>query len=90
MLNTHNVAFTSSENALLSLMSVMFNLQNKADLQEFKIKQFVSCYRLFFTSTLLYESLSMTMRIKLFEAFSGSSYQTNPYLEGFAVGAVVQ
>lgn len=26
MLNTHNVAFTTSESALLSLMSIMFNL----------------------------------------------------------------
>lgn len=26
MLNTHNVVFTNSENALLSLMSIMFNL----------------------------------------------------------------
>lgn len=26
MLNTHNVVYTNSENALLSLMSIMFNL----------------------------------------------------------------
>lgn len=87
MLNTSNVAFVSSENALLSLMSIMFNLQNKPDL-EFKIKQFLSCYKLFFTSTLPYEALSMTMRLKLYE--EANKYNQNTYVNGIAVGSFVQ
>jgi hypothetical protein len=31
LLNTHTVPYASSETALLSLMSIMFNIQNKSD-----------------------------------------------------------
>ena len=89
MLNTHNVAFTSSEGALLSLMSIIFNLQNKHTIDEFKLKQFYSCYRLFFSSTLIYESMAVALRMKLFD-FTQSQYESNPYLTGFGVGAIVQ
>jgi hypothetical protein len=88
MLNTHNVSYVQSENALLSLMSIMFNIQNKSDVQEFKLRQFASCYRLFFTSTLMYESLSMTTRMKAFETLN----KVNPeysWLNAFTVGAAV-
>ena len=89
MLNTHNVSYSSSEGALLSLMSIMFNLQNKHDLEEFKLKQFFSCYRLFFTSTLLYESASVALRMRLFDLVQ-TKYEISPYMAGFGVGVFVQ
>jgi hypothetical protein len=57
----------------------------------------VSCYRLFFTSTLLYESLSITLRLHLFEKLQekgrdGSllSLNGNVYLQGLLTGAFTQ
>lgn len=79
MLNTHNIAFVNSESTLLSLMSVMFNLQHQPDIMEFKLKQFATCYRLFFACTLPYEALSVTSRIKLHEAASLKYPQVNSY-----------
>ncbi|TNV72267.1 hypothetical protein FGO68_gene2915 [Halteria grandinella] len=68
----------------------MFNLQHQPDIMEFKIRQFATCYRLFFACTLPYEALSITARIKLHE-WAGQKYpEVNSYAQGFAIGAVVQ
>jgi hypothetical protein len=88
LLNTNTVAFSSSENALLSLMSIMFNLQSKPDLSEFKIRQFLASYKLFFPSTFIYESFSIATRLKAFEKVH-SIIGENNYLNGFFVGAGV-
>lgn len=71
MLNTQNIAFTNSENALLSLMPYMFNQQNVAGDIEFKVRYFLSSYNLFFASTLPYEALSFSLRLKMFEKLNG-------------------
>ena len=88
MLNTHNISFATTENALLSLMSVMFNIQSKPDVQEFKLRQFASCYRLFFTTTLPYETISLCARMKLFEE-ANKIMPGQWYSNGFAVGSFV-
>lgn len=90
MLNTHNIAYVNSESALLSLMSVMFNMQHQSDVQEFKLRQFATCYRLFFACTLPYEALSITSRIALMDKASLKYPEVNSYAQGFMVGAAVQ
>ena len=70
-LNTNNIAFTSTENALLSLMNHLFNLQNTAEL-EFKLRNFFGSYRLFPISTLQYEAIFLSSRIKIFEKLNHS------------------
>ena len=88
LLNTHNVAFESSEVALLDLMALMFNLHGKTDL-EFKIMNFVGSYRLFFCTTMLYESFFLASRIKLFDYLNkANTFYPNSVLNGFASGVV--
>ena len=72
----------------------MFNLKEDQAM-EFRLKQFLGSYKLFFVSTLPYEALSLPLRMKIFEQltenkgfmFSGTR---SDLATGFIVGAVVQ
>jgi hypothetical protein len=66
----------------------MFNIQSQADIQEFKLRQFASCYRLFFATTLPYESISMCARMKLYE--KANTISDMWLANAFGVGMAVQ
>jgi hypothetical protein len=66
LMNFNNIAFFNAEDSLLTLMTYMFNLQDRVEF-DFRIKNFIGSYKLFFASTMLYESLLVTTRIKLYE-----------------------
>ena len=75
-------------------MTIMFNLKEDQAM-EFRFKQFLGSYKLFFVSTLPYEALSLPLRMKIFEQltenknfmFSGTR---SDLATGFIVGAMVQ
>ena len=49
-------------------MNYMFKLNDlNKPVQEFKLKNFIACYKNFFTTTLIYETGTMCGRIKLYE-----------------------
>ena len=54
------------EDSLLNIMAHMFNLNNRSDF-EFKMRHFFGVYRLFFFSTMHFESLTLVMRMKIYE-----------------------
>ena len=84
-------------------MNVMFRLNNrqggdasKTAIQEFKLSNFFECYRPFFKQTLPYESVSLAIRIALFDELYkvGKDETGNRTLasigSGFLAGTVAQ
>lgn len=65
-LNTNTVAYIATDQALLSLMSIMFGMQNSAE-ADFKLRNLYGIYKIFLGSTMLYEAGSITVRTKLFQ-----------------------
>ena len=68
LVNSNNISFIKADNALLDLMNYMFRLNDQnRPINEFKISNFLSCYRHFWTSTLLYESGTFITRTLVFD-----------------------
>lgn len=66
-------------------MSYMFNLQNNNEM-DFKLRYFLNSYRLFPFTTLPYEAISVTSRIKLFENFRNQI--GNDFVSSFLAGSI--
>ena len=67
-LNTNTVAYVTTDQALLSLMSIMFRMQGSAE-ADFKLGNIYGIYKIFLGSTMLYEAGTITARTKLFQYF---------------------
>ena len=69
LVNSSSLCFVSKDAALLDLMNVMFKINKgvNAPIQEFRLANFFACYKPFFTSTLPYESLSLGLRLTIYE-----------------------
>jgi len=66
--NSNLISFQRSSDALLDLMNFMFKLNDQSKpVQEFRLKNFIACYKNFFSTTLVYEAGTFCGRIKLFE-----------------------
>ena len=69
LLNSNHVSFIKPNDALLDVMNIMFKIDadKVAPIREFKAINFLSPYKTFFTSTLFYESILMSIRMCGFE-----------------------
>lgn len=73
LVNSNKISYAKFDEALLDTMADMFYIPREgslgpstADRVSFRIVNFLSCYKKYFTSTMFYESLSITMRMGLF------------------------
>ena len=66
LVQSSNISFANTTDALLDIMTYMFRLQNK-EVSEFKVSYFLTSYRNFWTTRLPYESLSFCSRFAMFE-----------------------
>lgn len=66
LVQSSNISFANTTDALLDMMTYMFRLQNK-EVSEFKVSYFLTSYRNFWTTRLPYESLSFCTRFAMFE-----------------------
>ena len=66
LVQSSNISFANTTDALLDMMTYMFRLQNK-EVSEFKVSYFLTSYRNFWTTRLPYESLSFCSRFAMFE-----------------------
>ena len=75
LIHSSMISFVSRDNGLLSMMNVMFNLnqQSGSKITDFRVGQFLSVYRTFFTKTMPYEALSVALRVSLFQALRESN-----------------
>jgi hypothetical protein len=90
MANSAKISFETSEQALLGLMSEMFNLGETTSFgakQGFSIMNFLQCYRHFFRSTMLYESISLSFRTLAYENLKGPTMQGSDWALSFGIGA---
>lgn len=64
MTNSYKIDCSTTDNALLELMNDMFSLKTDGHLgdQNFSLRNFINCYRHFFRSTLIYQSITLTTR----------------------------
>lgn len=66
MLNTFNISYAKKDAALTDIVTILFNMQN-ADDTSFRLSKYFGAYKLFFASTLWYESLGISTRMKATE-----------------------
>jgi len=66
LVQSSNISFANTTDALLDMMNYMFRLRNK-EVSEFKVSYFLTSYRNFWTTRLPYESLSFCTRFAMFE-----------------------
>ena len=100
MVNSKTVQCKSNEVMLLDLMEKMFgtrltvNQGPVASAKPFSVWSFLSCYKHFFHSTMLFEGISAAVRLTAFEYFKTIKRDEYSILESlaasFAIGSVTQ